>query len=66
MPSHSSRGPNMSPDGTPGVIMVDTSPRWIFAYSAFIRAFDRGAIGYEDWYFGTYPPDLESILAFEV
>ena len=66
MPSPRSNGPNTCPVGIPGVYVFWSPPRWICATEALIRALGSGDISAKDWEDGTYPPDFQSILAFEV
>ena len=56
----------MCPEGFPGVNEFGTPPRWVCATDALVRAFLSGGISAKDWEEGTHPPDLQSILAFEV
>ena len=65
MPSPRSRGPNTCPFGVPGVDEFGSPPRWICATDALVHAFRLKEIIAKDWVEGTYPPDFESILAFE-
>ena len=65
MSSPRSNGPNTCPLGAPGVCEFGSPPRWICATDALVRAFRLKEISAKDWEEGTYPPDFESILAFE-
>ena len=66
MPSPRSRGPNRCPLGETGVDEAYARFAWICAESALRRAIIEGGIDAFDWVTGTYPPDLRSILAYEV
>ena len=66
MPSPRSKGPNTCPVGDPGVCEFWSLSHWICVTEALIRAFLSGDISAKDWEEGTYPPDFQSILAFEV
>ena len=71
MPSPRSKGPNMCPMGAVGVIgqldgPLRWSDSWICSELALRNAMEAGGIDYCDWMEGTYPPDLRSILAYEV
>ena len=66
MPSPRSKGPNTCPVGIPGVCEYGSLQAWICSEAALSRAFEEGGIEVSDWVEGTYPPDFESILAFEV
>lgn len=66
MPAPSSEGPNRCPQGETGVEEDFCCPAWICARAAFQLALECGGIDSYDWEDGIYPPDLRSILAFEV
>lgn len=66
MPSPTSDGPNRCPLGETGAEEVGLPTSWICAESALQRAIFECGIDASDWVTETYPPDLRSILAFEV
>ena len=66
MPSPMSDGPNRCPLGETGAEEVGFPLSWICSELALRYAMEAGGIDYCDWMEGTYPPDLRSILAYEV
>ena len=66
MPSPRSNGPNRCPLGETGAEEGGFPISWICSELALRRAMDFGGIDVYDWVTGTYPPDLRSILAYEV
>ena len=66
MPSPTSDGPNRCPLGETGAEEVGLPTSWICSEFALRYAMELGSINYVDLVDGTYPPDLRSILAFEV
>ena len=66
MPAIRSNGPNRCPLGETGVEEAYARFAWICAESALQRAIFECGIDASDWVTGTYPPDLRSILAYEV
>lgn len=66
MPAPRSNGPNRCPQGELGVEENGTVPRWRGAILAVGTALRAGGFDGTDWFDGTYPPDLGSILAYEV
>ena len=66
MPAPTSYGPNRCPLGETGAEEAGFPLSWICSELALRNAMEAGGIDYCDWMEGTYPPDLRSILAFEV
>ena len=66
MPAPRSNGPNRCPLGETGVDEDYGGTFWICAESALRRAIFECGIDASDWVTGMYPPDLRSILAYEV